>query len=422
MGRIFRNTEFRSIVIKLLVLMAVIATLLCVLVIVQANVIQSKMLEQSSAIIGKALAAYPEIEDDIIGAVIVPATVEDVNRGRSALAASGYDSSAPISVDPILSSLFPGTLIVVMGIAALLAMAVLALTAHGYSRIYINIRRVSDAAEKVVDGDFSIQLPAGGEGDFEILGHRFNQMANRLRLNVEQLVAEKVFLKNTISDISHQLKTPLSTLVVYNDLMTEDENMDASQRHHFLVLGRQQLQRLEWLIQNLLKMARLEAGSIEFRKETVLLRDVAESSAAALGTMAGKAGVTVALHDNHADAQFTGDGAWLAEAVINILKNSIEHSKSGGTVDITLEQTPLTASISIADHGDGIGRADLPHIFERFYRSTSNIKPNSIGIGLAMSRAIVEGQGGSITVRSENGRGSEFTIVFLKTLGEGNKH
>jgi signal transduction histidine kinase len=130
--------------------------------------------------------------------------------------------------------------------------------------------------------------------------------------------------------------------------MAEDENMDAAQRQHFLVLGHQQLQRLEWLIQNLLKMARLEAGSIEFRREQVMLRDVAESAAAALDTMAIEAGVTVKLLEDHADAQFTGDGAWLAEAVIKILKNSIEHSKPGGTVDIALEQTPLTAAISIA--------------------------------------------------------------------------
>lgn len=418
MGRMFRNAEFRSIIIKLLLLLAGIAALLCAFVYIQADIIQARMVEQSSAIIGKAIAAHPEIENDIVGTVIVPATAQDISRGRAALSSRGYDSNTPIGVEPILSTIYPGIIFAMLGLAIILALAVFALTTHGYSLIYKRVRRISDAAEKVVDGDYSMQLPAGGEGDFEILGHRFNQMANRLRLNMEQLVSEKVFLKNTISDISHQLKTPLSTLVVYNDLMIEDKNMDEEQRRHFLLLGHQQLQRLEWLIQSLLKMARLEAGSIEFRREKVLLRDVAESAAAALGTMAGEAGVTIALHEDHGEPSYSGDGAWLNEAVINMLKNGIEHSKSGDTIGITLEQTPLTASMEITDHGEGISPADLPHIFERFYRSTGTVKPNSIGIGLAMAKAIVEGQGGNITVKSEKGRGSQFTIVFLKTLGE----
>lgn len=418
MGRLLRNAEFHDIAIKMLFLLLAFSALLCILGIVQMNLVHNRVTEQSSAIVGKALAAHPELERDIVGAVLTRANAADIERGRAALAAYGYTESAPVSVDPMLSGLTPETLLFVLCFMAVLALILYGLMAQGYARIYGKVRDISRAAEKVVDGNFAVQLPSGEEGEFEILGHHFNQMANRLRLNVEQLMAEKVFLKNTISDISHQLKTPLSSLILYNDLMAADADMDEAQRGNFLELGRQQLQRLEWLIQNLLKMARLEAGSIEFRKDRVLLSNVAEGAAAALGTMAGEAGVSLRMRELHAGSGFKGDEAWLTEAVINILKNGIEHSMPGGEIEIILDQTPLTASITVTDHGEGIDRAELPHIFERFYRGSHSVKPNSIGIGLALSKAIVEGQGGSISVRSEKGRGSEFIVTFLKTLGE----
>jgi signal transduction histidine kinase len=318
----------------------------------------------------------------------------------------------------MLKGALPGMLLPALAFILLLSAAALLLTARGYAGVYKKVREISNAAERVVEGDFGAALPSGEEGEFEILGHRFNQMANRLKLNVEQLVAEKVFLKNIVSDISHQLKTPLASLIVYNDLLREDAGMDDAHRQEFLEMGSQQLARLEWLIQSLLKMARLEAGSIEFRREKVELRAVAEEAAAALKTKADEAGVSVQITEKHPGIAITGDAGWLAEAVINILKNGIEHSHQGGAIEIAVDQTPLTSSISVTDHGEGISREDLPRIFDRFYRSAAGVKPNSIGIGLAMSRAIVEGQGGSITVKSEKGKGSEFTVTFLRTLGE----
>lgn len=418
MARLWRNPEFKAIARMLLLTFILLAAAMLGLAILFMNTLQDKVVEQASAMMGKAIAAHPELEADIVSAVIVPAAAEDVRRGREALANRGYDVAVPVGIDPILSRFYPFAIVAALGVAVLGATIVFAVSSIGYSGIYRKVRRISDAAEKAVDGDYTMHLPAGGEGDFEILGHRINQMANRLRLNVEQLMAEKIFLKNTISDISHQLKTPLSTLVVYNDLMLDNIAMEPAQRQEFLVLGRQQLHRLEWLIQSLLKMARLEAGSIQFKREPVMLRAVADEAALALGAMADEAGVIVTIAENHPDACYQGDGAWLAEAAINILKNAIEHSKPGGAVEITLDQTALTASMLIADHGEGIDSGDLPHIFERFYRSASTVKPNSIGIGLAMAKAIVDGQGGSITVRSRKGHGSEFLIVFLKTLGE----
>ncbi len=416
MARLWRNPEFRAHTKRLALLFFLLAAMMVVLAAVLTKALQAAVVDQASALIGKVAAARPEVLPDVVGAVVVPAEAGDVALGRQVLLSYGYGTDAPASSDPILVGKLPWLYLAAVAVPLLAVAASLAMAAGGYSKIYRKARRIAEAAEKAVDGDFSVVLPAGEEGDFEILGHRFNQMANRLKLNLEQLMAEKVFLKNTISDISHQLKTPLSTLVVYNDLMSENEMMDPAQRREFLALGRLQLQRLEWLIQSLLKMARLEAGSIQFRKEPVPLRGVVDEAVSALSAMAADAGVAVAVRELHPDASMIGDGPWLAEAVINILKNAIEHSRAGSSVTIELDQTALTASLAVRDRGEGIDAQDIPHVFERFYRSTSTVKPNSVGIGLAMAKAIVEGQGGSLTVKSRRGEGSLFEMMFLKTL------
>jgi len=418
MANMLRNGEFRGAFTRLFTLFIAAAAVLCLLCAVWVQAMHTRFAAQSDALIGKIAAAHPELERDAVAALLSPASPDEIEKGRDILAAYGYSASAPASADPMLKGALPGMLLPALAFILLLSAAALLLTARGYAGVYKKVREISNAAERVVEGDFGAALPSGEEGEFEILGHRFNQMANRLKLNVEQLVAEKVFLKNIVSDISHQLKTPLASLIVYNDLLREDAGMDDAHRQEFLEMGSQQLARLEWLIQSLLKMARLEAGSIEFRREKVELRAVAEEAAAALKTKADEAGVSVQITEKHPGIAITGDAGWLAEAVINILKNGIEHSHQGGAIEIAVDQTPLTSSISVTDHGEGISREDLPRIFDRFYRSAAGVKPNSIGIGLAMSRAIVEGQGGSITVKSEKGKGSEFTVTFLRTLGE----
>ncbi len=417
MAGLWKNAQFRAATLRLGLFMAAVFAVLLLLCLAQLYWVRGRTGDQLASAVGIIAEKYPGLKEEFAAALVSPVSNDQVLAGRKLLNAYGLGKGTILSLDPVLGGALGHTLFGAAGFVALCAAGVLAITASGYRKVYRRVAGIAEAAEKVVDGNFNVLLPAVGEGAFEILGHRFNQMANRLKLNVSQLTAEKVFLRNTISDISHQLKTPLSTLVVYNDLMSEQPDMEAARRAEFLELSHRQLQRLEWLIQSLLKMARLEAGSISFVKRPVNLRAVADAAAAALRTPADEAGVSVVIEERHEGATFTGDEEWLAEAVINIVKNAVEHSRPGGTVTVTVDHTPLTASLTVTDRGCGIEAADLPHIFERFYRSARSVKPNSIGIGLAMAKAIVEGQGGTISVRSERGRGSEFSVVFLKTLG-----
>ena len=288
-------------------------------------------------------------------------------------------------------------------------LGIILIISYEYGLNYRKVRNVSYAAEKVVEGNFNYLLAEDGEGDFNILNHQFNQMANRLENTVDSLSKEKIFLKNTISDISHQIKTPLSSLIMLNDIMISDLDMDRETRLKFLEKNSLQLDRMEWLIINLLKVARIEAGAIDFKREEVYVKDIIENSINALSINLKDFKIDIV---GKKDASIKIDGDWTEEAIINILKNASEYGRE--KIEIEISESPLFTSISIRDDGLGIDDRDKPHVFERFYRSSNDIKPESIGIGLNLSKLIVESQEGTISLKSKKNVGSEFIITFLK--------
>ncbi|NEZ81903.1 HAMP domain-containing histidine kinase, partial [Clostridium botulinum] len=270
------------------------------------------------------------------------------------------------------------------------------------------------AAEEIMDGHFSKFVDENKEGDFYILSSKFNLMSNRLEESLLNLKKEKIFLKNIISDISHQLKTPLSSLIMFNELM-KDESMPIEDRENFLKLSDEQLKRMEWLIINLLKIGRLEAGVVEFKRENNPLYVTINKALAGLSEKAKEKSQQVIV-DIDEDVYFKHDMDWTAEAISNIIKNSIEHTDNYGQIKISCEETPISLTISIKDNGEGIPEKLQNKIFERFYKGENSVNPSSIGIGLSLTKSIIESQNGSIIVESEMGEGTEFIITFLKTI------
>lgn len=375
------------------------------------NRINSKIVERDMALVGNILKSHPELENEIIPYITKEVSQENISIGQDVLKKYGYSNEINRNYQKVLKGINPNIQIIVSLLILFFIIPLGFMIKGEYTKIYSKVQQVSSAAEKVVEGDFSIYLSEEGEGDFNILNHQFNQMANRLENSLDILKKEKVFLKNMISDISHQLKTPLSSLIVLNDLLLDDENMDEGTRLNFLDKSKSQIDRMEWLIINLLKVARIEAGAIEFKKEKVLLKN---SLDIALNTLGPKLENMVLDVKGDSNAFFYGDKDWTGEALINIIKNAIEHGR--GKIEITLEETPLFSSIIVKDNGEGIDEKYLPHIFERFYKLSGDIRPESIGIGLHLTKVIVESQGGTITVRSKKGVGTEFIITFLKRV------
>lgn len=410
-----RNKELESIIIKIILFQLLIGMIIGLLVNNYVNKVNESIIKQNQALVGNLINKHPELEKEIIPYITKDISEDSIIMGEETLKKYGYTNELDKASQPLLRGIGYNFLLIIFAVIILFTFLLIFIVYGEYGKIYRKVRNIATSAEKVVQGDFNIYLKDEGEGDFNILNHQFNVMANRLKHSLETLKKEKVFLKNTISDISHQLKTPLSSLIILNDLMLEDVEMDMKTRTTFLERSKTQLERTEWLIINLLKVARIEAGAIMFKREKVTLKDAIYSAIEVLGPKFNVENISIEIHHD-LNGVFYGDKEWTIEALINILKNSIEHSGKGQNIEIKIEETPLFSSITIKDYGQGIDEKDLPHIFKRFYRGNADSKSDSIGIGLNLTKLIVESQEGSISVTSKKGEGTAFTISFLKSI------
>lgn len=281
-----------------------------------------------------------------------------------------------------------------------------------YNNIFYKIKNISSKTEELIKQNYSVDIDNFENGDLGILTSNFIEMVNVIREGKEREEKEKIFLRDIISDISHQLKTPLSSLKVFNELLLNNlvENME--DKNKILLESKNQINRLEWLIVSILKLARLEAESITFNIKEHNLYETLEESIKILNSQIELKGHTVVLNCS-SEIKLLHDRQWLIEAVINILKNSIEYTKENGEIIISAEKNNILTKIKIKDNGIGIEEKDLPKIFERFYRVNSDVNANSVGIGLSLSKKIIEGQGGNIKVRSKKGEFTEFIITFI---------
>lgn len=410
----FRNPEFRAAAVKLLLLQGMLAVLFFVFLSAELNSINQKVIRQNTALVGRVLMLQPELEGKLADLLAREATEEEYVAGDRVMRQYGYTDVMPVTSEPLLKSFYP--VLPMKGAAGVLLwmLPIGGLLLFEYRRLFAKVNRISYAAERVVEGDFSIRLPEGSEGEFGMLGHNFNAMANRLKHSLERLREDKLFLKNIISDISHQLKTPLASLITMNDLLMEGR-VEAGRIQEFLDKCRSQLNRMEWLILNLLKLARLEAGAIEFVKERFLFADSIRKAQIPLEVkLAEKQHIFIC--EEKTPVYFTGDEEWMGEAFANLLKNAVEHTGEGGKITVELSETPLLTRVVIEDTGEGIEPKDLPHIFERFYKGSNSVKVESVGIGLALARLIIEAHDGTISVESRRGRGTKFTVTFLKGI------
>lgn len=410
-----RNKELQSILIKVIIFQLLFGVVVFIVVNSYIDQLNISIVEQNQALVGNLLLNHPQLEKEIIPYITKEISKDNIKLGQETLKKYGYNTRLNKSFQPLLKNIRPSLQIILVIMVILFALPLVLIINSEYNKIYNKVKRISKAAEKVVEEDFDVHLKDEGEGEFNILNHQFNQMANRLKNNLEILRSEKIFLKNTISDISHQLKTPLSSLVMLNDLMLEDEYMDAAVRTTFLERSKVQLERMEWLIINLLKVARIEAGAIQFKREKVYLKDIALLALETLSPKFNVENISIEISKD-LNGVFYGDKEWTVEALINIIKNSIEHGDENQNIEIKIDETPLFSSITIKDYGQGIDEKDLPHIFKRFYKGELGIKSDSIGIGLNLAKLIVELQDGSISVRSKKGEGTEFIISFLKGI------
>ncbi|KAB8125745.1 HAMP domain-containing histidine kinase [Gracilibacillus oryzae] len=278
---------------------------------------------------------------------------------------------------------------------------------------YRKISQLSSYLRRINSGDYGLDIRDNKEGELSILQNEIYKVTLKLSEQNKLLEQDKVKLNNAISDISHQIKTPLTSMMVMADLLG-DHKLEESKRIEFTRNIQSQLERMEWLVTTLLKLAKIDAGVVRFKKEpypvTELVKKAVESVTIPIDIK------EQTLQVNGEDTiMISGDFNWTKEALINILKNCVEHTKEKGRITISFTENTLYTLITVEDNGKGIAKSDLPYIFKRFYKGKDGSE-ESVGIGLAMAYSIITNQQGDIEVTSKEGEGTQFHLKFYKAI------
>lgn len=293
-------------------------------------------------------------------------------------------------------------------VVCLLFIAVFLFTSY---RRYRDLSQLSMELDRILHGNENIDLERFSEGELSILQSEIYKMTVTLKEQSQKLREDKVFLANAIADISHQIRTPLTSMNITLSLLANTDT-DQERRQELIRELYGLLSGIDRLINMLLKLSRLDAGAVQFKDESIPLGELIRTAVKPMLVLLELKGQTLEIHG---EGDFHGDTAWTCEAIGNIVKNCVEHTPDGGTIKIAASENTLYSEIVVSDNGNGIDKEDLPNIFKRFYKGTSSAA-DSFGIGLALAKMIVAGQNGVIKAENGSQGGAVFTVRFYKQL------
>ncbi len=353
------------------------------------------------------------LEEGVSKEVIATALMntEADTTGNKFLTEIGLSNNTDIENLPYVSDVKNSTLtslFVMLFLWTLLLFLGTLLFLYRRERLY---RKSENIIKDYIDGNYTVYLPQSNEGNIYQLLASVDKLATMLQAENDTEQKTKEFLKNTISDISHQLKTPLSALMMYQEIIENEPDNPETVKEFSFKIGTA-LKRIEQLIQSMLKITRIDAGSIYFEKSNYSISNILNHAINELTTRADNEKKEIVI-DGDLEQMLYCDIEWTGEAVGNIVKNALDHTDAGGKIIISWERTPAMIRIFIIDNGHGIAEEDIHHIFKRFYRSKNTSGSQGIGLGLPLAKAIVEGQGGILSVQSERLQGTTFTLSFL---------
>ncbi len=276
---------------------------------------------------------------------------------------------------------------------------------------YKQLQQLSENLENLLLHGTPLPIQKYNEGELSILASQIQKMTLRLTESAEVSKTDKIYLADSLADISHQLRTPLTAmnLVV---AMLRTPNLSNERRFELSRELSSLLSRMDWLVETLLKLSKLDAGTIQMAQDSIPVAHLISQAAAPLAIGMDLRNQSLIVHCE--DERFHGDFTWTVEALGNILKNCMEHTPDGGSITITAQETPLFTKITVEDTGPGFDPADIPHLFERFYKG-SNASGNSYGIGLALARSIILSQNGTIQALNSD-TGAVFIVKFYKQI------
>lgn len=409
--RLYNNPEAKKITVKFIVIFLVGVISIFGATYYVVNNINKTLIDQNTSVLS-SIIENKDIPEIIKGFYEIKDGNELV-EAKEILKSYGYDDELSVLINEVTNKFYTEILVIFIPIIILFTIILYLIFIKELKDIYVQVDNIVKNISDTSNGKFKKIEPKYEEGDLAILTTSLNYMGERVNNSIQKLKEDKDNLKDFLSDISHQLKTPLASLVMFTDLMKENEDMPKEDRAKFLEKCDEQEVRMEWLIMNLLKVGRLEAGAINFKRERQPLRETIELAVSSLVGEAERKNQKLIVTGD-LDCQVIHDREWLGEAISNITKNAIEHTQDGGEIEIRVSEGKIIKNIYIKDNGPGISKDIRKKVFKRFYKGESSTDPKSIGIGLSLSKSIVEELGGEIRLISEEGEGTVFIISFIE--------
>ena len=396
-----KNKTIKKYILSLIILLIFNVSLIFILNRYEYKIYAKNYNDKINSIISNIKNRYPNIEEsDIIEIINNEEDSEDI------LSKYGIDSIT--KNDKVNNKIRIISLIIIITFDSLIIL-IFYLYDKNKSK---KIKEITKMISKINNRQFDIDINDFNEGELSILKNEISKTTIMLRQVADNSVKDKLNLKDSLGDISHQLKTPLTSITIMIDNILDSPDMNEKTRKKFLINIKREILNINFLVMSLLKLSKFDANVVKFNKESVYLKDIIIESIKNVSMIKELKNITIKVSGDD-NIKLLCDFKWQVESITNILKNSIEHTSEYGTVEVNYSENKLYTRILIKDNGKGIDSGDLPHIFDRFYKG-KNGSDDSFGIGLSLSKTIIEKEGGSITVKSTPNIGTIFTIKYLK--------
>lgn len=410
--KIFENKNIKYLIIPMIILTITASITITIQTIKQYKAVKITLNEKIAEIMGKISESNPEMDSrEIIEILNSAKNTEQYEKGQTELSKYGIEidkiNSIKLIENQMKTNLKLNILIIVL--FSILWMTIIILYLRKRDK---KIKQITNYINQIKNKKYDLNIEENTEDELSNLKNELYKITIMLKEESEISKKDKENLKMSVEDISHQLKTPLTSITIMLDNLKDNPNMEEKTKQKFIFEISKQVEWINWLVISMLKLSKLDANVVQFYDEKINLKKF-------IGEIIKNLEIPIEVKnqkiiiDGDENVSFIGDYKWQQEAITNIIKNCIEHNENNGTIYINYEENSLFTKITIRDEGEGIPKEDLKHIFERFYRG-KNSSENSVGIGLALAKNIIEKNNGMINCKSELDKGTEFVIKYMK--------
>lgn len=410
--KLFRNKNLKYLIIPMIILTIATITLITIQTYNQYKKVTITANKKIAEIIGTIIKEEPEIDTrTIIETLNSKQDTKEYQKGQAELAKYGIDINETNSIILVQNQMRQNLIsnIILIIVFSILWMIIIF---EYLKRRDKKINQITQYINEIKNRKYELDINENSEDELSNLKNELYKITVMLKEESEISKKDKENLKMSVEDISHQLKTPLTSITIMLDNLKDNPNMDENTKQKFIFEISKQIDWINWLVISMLKLSKLDANVVQFYEEKINLKKFIDEIVKNLEIPIEIKNQQIVIEGNE-KASFIGDYKWQQEAVTNIIKNCIEHNKDNGKIYIRYEENTLFTKITIKDEGEGISKEDLKHIFERFYKG-QNSSENSVGIGLALAKNIIEKNKGMISCKSELDKGTGFVIKYMK--------